>query len=169
MSDNEISVVVDENDNVIEYKLRLQLLPTERIRIIAVWIENSQGHVLIAQRALSMKMDPGCWGPAAAGTVEKGQSYENCALKELEEELGIKFVTLNAFQKQIYVSTRGHKRVCQWFKLIWDHPVTELKLHPDEVEAAKWIEKSDLARETQVNPDSFVGSASMWPELFKLI
>lgn len=164
----ETVAIVDEHDQVVGYKLRSELLPSDRIRIIAIWAENSKGEVLIAKRAQTRHIDPGCWGPAVAGGVEKDQTYEETAARELFEELGLGGVTLNKLQKVSYTNSRGRARVCQWYKLDWNGQVSELALQTEEVDAAKWIKIDQLKAEVLNHPEQFVASAAMWPALFNL-
>ena len=83
-------VVVDGEDNVIEHKSR-EAVDREGLiyRVSALWIKNSSGESLLARRARTKTHSPGMWGPAAAGTVEEGESYEKNIIKEAEEELGV--------------------------------------------------------------------------------
>ena len=77
--------IVNEEDEIIGHKDRTSLdHETDIYRVAALWLTNSTGEVLIAQRALSKESSPGKWGPAAAGTVEEGETYESNIVKEVE-------------------------------------------------------------------------------------
>lgn len=76
-------LVVNESDEVIATKERAELLTTDIVRVSALWLTNSQGEVLLAKRAASKKYDASKWGPAAAGTVEECESYEQNMVKEI--------------------------------------------------------------------------------------
>lgn len=70
--------VVNDSDEVIGHKFRNDIDFVKDIyRVAALWLTNSQGQVLIAQRLLTKDKDPGKWGPAAAGTLEKDETYES--------------------------------------------------------------------------------------------
>ena len=82
--------IVNENDEIIDYKPRNEIdYKKDYYRIGCLWLTNSKGEVLLAQRLLTKDKDPGMWGPSAAGTLEKGESYESNIYKEAEEELGL--------------------------------------------------------------------------------
>jgi isopentenyldiphosphate isomerase len=168
MSSGEVVYVVDDSDNLLEYKLRSELTGSERIRISAIWVENSAGDILLAQRAFDRKVDPGRWGPASAGTVVKGESYEDNAVKELAEEIGVKGVPLEPVGKRIFDSRTGSKRACQFYKVVIDWPLERFTPQLEEVASLRWYKKDELADELQKNPDKFMGSAYLWPELFGL-
>ncbi|MCA9301434.1 hypothetical protein H6801_03830 [Candidatus Nomurabacteria bacterium] len=71
--------IVDENDRVLKEKWRNELTDTDRWRIIAIWVENSLGEILLQQRSLSKDLNPGLWTPGVVGTVAVPDSYEETA------------------------------------------------------------------------------------------
>ena len=79
--------IVDENDNVIKNIDAGEKKPGEISRVSALWVTSEEGEILLAQRAVTKKRDPGCWGPAVAGTVEEDETYEDNIIKEAEEEI----------------------------------------------------------------------------------
>lgn len=162
--------VVDELDNVIAIKPRNSLDPEDRVRITAVWLENSQDEVLLAQRSLQKVINPGKWGPAASGTVEVGESYHENAYKELGEEIGVYDVVLRTWQKVLYSPQllNGNNRFCYWFRGQLDRPTDEFSLQTEEVIAVRWIGKRALRNEIFSYPERFVGSSQLWLDLFDL-
>lgn len=147
--------IVDENDNLIEYKEREKINYQEDIyRVSALWIVNSKGEVLLAKRAATKTQDPNKWGPAVAGTVDKGESYEQNIIKEAEEELGLKEI---AFEKGRKTRVQGrYNYFCQWFILKTDKDISEFKIEQDEVSEIKWWAKKELKEQLKANPDLFV-------------
>lgn len=85
----ELIPIVNLDDEIIGYKPRKDITLQDVYRVSALWIENSQGEILLAQRGFLKSVDPGKWGAAVAGTVEKDESYEENILKEMQEELGL--------------------------------------------------------------------------------
>ena len=65
-------IIVDKEDNIIGYKDRYKLDPSDIYRVSALWLTNSKEDILLAQRSFDKKHYPGKWGPAVAGTVKKG-------------------------------------------------------------------------------------------------
>ncbi len=168
MGHDDIAVVVDDDDQVIGYK-KSGKTTTERIRISAIWIENSSGEVLIAQRHEDKKLHPLKWGPAAVGTVEKGETYEENAYKELSEEIGVTGFKLQEFKKQLYQhNSSAGKRSCMWYRLTLDWPIEKFILQPDEVKAVKWVSKDWLKNDIEKFHDKYVPSAETWQKVFDL-
>ena len=165
-NNDEIIIVVDDKDTVLGYKNRNQLLFTDRTRVSAVWIENSKGDVLLAQRSLQKEFHPGLWGPAAAGGVEKSESYEQNAYKELFEEIGLRDAPLTLVDSRPVTDADGHMMYLAYYKGVVDVAIDQLELE-DEVEAVQWITKKDLTADMKNNPTKYVPSAyALWDELF---
>ena len=165
-SNDEFAILVDEQDNVLGYKKRGELAHGDRIRITGVWIENSDSEVLIAQRSFKKNLHPGLWGPAAAGGVAKGESYEENAYKELEEEIGITGVPLQLADKSIVEYADGNRRVISWYRGAYDGAAEELPLE-DAVETVKWVKKDWLRKDLLEHPENYVPSAvQSWERVF---
>jgi isopentenyl-diphosphate delta-isomerase len=148
--------IVDENDNIIGYKDRSDININDIIRITTVWVTDESGeNILLQQRKLTKNHSPGKWVPGASGTVEKGESYEFSASRELEEETGIKGFNLIKIKKHFGERIVGGYRFSQMFlcKIPRDY-----KLIPQEseVEQLKWFTKKELKNEIENNPNDFL-------------
>lgn len=157
-------IIVDENDNPIALKYREDIQQSDIYRVATLWITNSKGYILLAQRALTKKNDPGRWGPAVAGTVEEGETYEANIIKEAEEELGLKNIKPRVGPK-IRVS-HAHNFFDQWYLLTIDQSVEYFKADPKEVLAIRWFTPQEFESETIAYPEKFLKSMSQWKKLF---
>jgi len=93
-------IIVDENDKIIGYKERGTLNFRDIYRVSALQVKNSVGQILLAQRKLTKKKNPGKWGPAVAGTNDEGETYESNIIKEAEEEIGLVDFEMKVKNKQ---------------------------------------------------------------------
>lgn len=154
-------LIVDENDQVIGQKSRAEMdYSTDTCRVSAVWIINSSGEVLIAQRKFTKKRDPGLWGPSVAGTVEAGESYEKNAQKEVEEELGISNFTLKELAK---IQASPHRNYfCQVYSALVDLPIEDFSIQEDEVEQIRWISLEELRKDIEGSPKNYLASMQDW-------
>ncbi len=156
--------VVNENDEIIGYKDFDEIDPKKDIyRVSALWVTNSKGEVLIAQRKFTKKHDPGKWGPAVAGTVDEGETYEDNIYKEAKEELGIEGVKFDIGPKE-----RAHSSYNffgQWFTLKLDHPLSDFKIQEDEVEEIAWVLGEKLREDVRKNPGKYTPTMSHIVEL----
>lgn len=59
-------------------------------RSVHIWIVNSKNELLIQKRSPFMDNHPNKWDISAAGHVSAGEDYITSALRETEEELGLK-------------------------------------------------------------------------------
>lgn len=53
--------IVDADDNIIEYKTRGSLELTDRYRVSALWVTNTQREILLAQHHRTKKHHPLLW------------------------------------------------------------------------------------------------------------
>lgn len=160
-------VIVDENDQPIGLKPRDQLdFENDIYRVSSLWLTNSQGQVLIAQRSIQKKSNPGKWGPAVAGTVEEGETYESNIEKECEEEIGLTGVKLIPSHKLKTLGDEPRRYFCQYFTATVDRPAESFVLQTEEVEAVKWADLNELKADIDKNPDNYVNGIKRVTELF---
>jgi isopentenyldiphosphate isomerase len=147
-------IIVDEEDTPISLKFRNEIdYSVDNYRWSSIWITNSKGEVLMAQRKLSRDKDPGIWGPAVSGTVEEGETYESNAYKEAEEELGLTGINLDLGPKERMTVPR--KSFGQWFVCKVDKSANEFTPQEDEVEQIAWIAKEELLIDVKNNPNKY--------------
>ena len=146
--------IVDEQDGIIGYKERSQVRHEDIYRATGLWITNSKGEILLAQRKFTEEHDPGKWGPAAAGTVTKGESYDSNMIKEMAEELGLQDMVPTKSVK--YLLRGKHNFFCQFYTLVVDRPAEDFAFASDELEQVKWFSPGGLAQELVENPDAYL-------------
>ncbi len=146
--------IVDRDDNIIGYKKRSQLDKKDIYQVSALWLKNSDGDILLAKRALTKKHHPGLWGPAVAGTVDKGETYFENIIKETEEEIGITDISpVEAVKK---FSSSSYLHFTQWFVATVDFPLSDFKIDPSEVAEIKWFSKDELLSALENTPENFL-------------
>jgi isopentenyldiphosphate isomerase len=149
--------IVDENDVEIGVKDRNDLLKDDIQRVSCVWITDSDGRYLLAQRALTKKHSPGKWGPAAAGTVELGETYESNIVKEIQEELGI-VLSLEELREgpKILCRRESSTYLSQWYFAVVDKELNEFSFPEDEVMALSWYTRDELETALKEKPEDFL-------------
>ncbi len=162
-------VVVDDNDEIIRIRPRSEQRPDERTRMTVVWVQNSQGELLIAQRSRHKKNYPNLWGPACAGTVEEGETYGQNAIKELHEEIGLTGFPLQKMQKVRWDGGPGDIRMGMNYMVMCDWPAEEFKLQQTEVDNVRWISKEKLLQELAETPEIYLSNTLKWLELLHLV
>jgi len=158
--------IVSSDDELIGVKSKTGIDYLRDIyRITALWLTNSKEEILIAQRSKNHKHGPSLWGPATAGTVEEGETYETNIEKEVEEEIGVTGIELVKGPKQRVSGPRNF--FCQWFTAVLDKPEDSFVLQVDEVDAVQWITRADLVKDVHAHPDKYVIEMSDILNLFK--
>jgi isopentenyl-diphosphate Delta-isomerase len=157
-------IIVNEKDEQIGLKDRKDIKKDDIYRVSALWIKNSKGDILLAQRALTKKNNPGMWGPAVAGTNEEGETYESNIIKEAEEELGLKNVNFKKGPK--IIRHNAHSYFCQWFTLKIDKKIDKFTIQKEEVEKIAWFKKETLLKDIKTHPDKFLKKMDTYVGLF---
>lgn len=157
-------IIVDENDKIIAHKDRGTLKKEDIYRVSALWITNSRGEILLARRHHTKSHHPRKWGPAVAGTVDEGETYEDNIIKEAEEELGIKNIKPIAGLKTKTDNEFHH--FTQWYTLNIDKDINEFKIQEDEVEEIKWFSPEELKNQLQEYLEEFLPTMKKYFELF---
>lgn len=157
--------IVDPDDNLIGSISWEELdLAHDIYRVSALWLTNSGGQVLLAQRSLNNDNGAGEWGPAVAGTVDEGETYQTNIYKEAEEEIGLAGVNFEKGPKHKVDGARNY--FCQWFRATVDKEINSFTLQADEVEAIKWIDASQLILDVHKNPEKYINGMA---EIIKML
>lgn len=146
--------IVDEDDNIIEYRERDNRDFDAIYRVSSLWITDTNGKILLARRAFNKSHDPGKWGPAVAGTVEEGETYEQNIIKETEEEIGLKNIKPTLGEKKRQRTKWNY--FSQEFLLTLPAGFNDFKVAEDEVAEVKWFSEEELRKELKENPNDFL-------------
>ena len=115
-------------------------------RTTNIFVLNSKGEILCHQRSLNKERFPGSWSTHFGGHITEGESFKISALKEIEEEIGIK---VNAFQLIPWrTSKKSISRI--WirdFITVYDGPMENLKIQKSEIETVKWFNADEIMAE----------------------
>ena len=146
---DEIVAIVDEDNNVVgaapRREMRAKRLPHRSTYIL---VFNSLGEIYIQKRTRTKDVFPGYYDPAAGGVVLAGESYMEGALRELEEEMGIRGVPLQGLF-EFYHSDANSRVWGAAFRCVYDGPVT---LQEDEVESGAFMAVDAVFRAAATKP-----------------
>lgn len=157
--------IVDATDTIIGSKDRTHINYSHDIfRTASLWITNSNGDVLLAQRKFDKKVDPGKWAEAVGGTVEGDDTYEETVIREAEEELGLANIQITKGSKQFI--TTPCKYFVQWYVAVIDKDISEFAPQAEEVEQIAWIPRAQLEKELAEQPEKYIEAMSDIVALF---
>lgn len=103
-----------------------------------VWIINSKNELLVQKRAACKKVQPNKWDMPSAGHVDAGETPLEGAIRETEEELGLKTEASEYRFLGEYIED-SCREIGQVFLLHCDRAAEEFVLQEDEVAEVKWL------------------------------
>lgn len=159
--------IVDECDTVIGRDTRARVHTLGHLhRSSHIVLHNSRGEVFIQLRSMSKDSGPGLWDISAAGHVDSGETYIDCAVRELHEELGI---TVDAGQLhdlgKLMPDERTGLEFTQLYSLHSDQPLT---LQREEIDEGRWLLPADLVAWMSRDGEQFTDAFKLiWPIVTK--
>lgn len=146
---NELLHVVDENDCVIGTCARHIIHASGlKHRAVHILVFNGQGQVFLQKRSMNKDLNAGLWDTSAAGHVDAGEDYDHCALREIEEELGIQGLkTIEPLFKLEPENETGMEFV-QVYRLMHNGP---FELAVDEIDEGGWFSPAELTERVQAD------------------
>jgi len=150
---SELMDVVNERDEVVDIASQGDVyqknLPH---RIVHVLLFNEAGEMALQLRSKTKSFCPSHWSTAVGGHVQSGESYEQAALREMKEEIGI-ILPLNFAFKDWY-SGIAHPSLNKFLATFTAHYGGALEVNPEEVEFFSLAEiKQMLARGEKFHPE----------------
>lgn len=138
---SEMLIVVDDDDQILEYRSRAECHanPSLMHRTVGVLLTTDTGELVLQKRTMTKDMDAGLWGISAAGHVTEGQTDEDAAHRELQEEMGVD-TTLTFAGKMIVKNIRESERAVLYTG-VHSGPFTK---QTDEVEEVLCIDPKTL-------------------------
>lgn len=154
---SEIVTIVDRENRVVDAVPRAEMragrLPH---RASFVFVFREDGRVVVQRRTLTKDVWPGRYDLAAGGVVIDGETYEESAQRELEEELGVRGVELRGGTEFWFEDEAVQVWGCAYACVYGG----DLRLQKEEVAAVEEWGAAELARveagEVRVTPDSWM-------------
>jgi len=156
---DELLDVVDENDEVIAVRRRGDIHAQGLMhRAVHILVFNGRGELFLQKRSMLKDEQPGQWDTSAAGHVDSGEDYLSCAVRELDEELGIRVERPPQALFKLPASTRTGNEHCMVYRYVYDGP---LQLQPDEIDEGAWIDPLAMDRRVSAADPSLTEAVSL--------
>lgn len=156
-AEDELLEVIDAQGRVIGLRRRAEIHgdPAARHRAVHVFVRDKGGALFLQRRAPTKRIQPDRWDTSVGGHVDPGESYEQAAVRELAEELGVQLTPHALEHLHDYVwTTDVETEHVRTFCLAHEGPFT---LHPEEISAGRFFSAEELRR--------LAGSGELTPNL----
>ncbi len=155
--DDELLIVVDENDNIIDYKSKDICHQGDALlhRAFSIFIFNENNELLLQQRSSEKPLWPKYWSNSCCSHPRKGESRDEAANRRLYEELGISadlghVYTFNYFAP--YSDQGAEREVCAVYV---GYFTGQLDVNETEVADTEWIGIDELTESIKNSPDQY--------------
>lgn len=148
--------IVDRKDNVIGATTKEEALSKGLIRRISRIFLIDENKIYLQRRGPDMQLFPNTWDQSAGGHVDEGESYEEAAIRELSEELGIVDVKLQELGKFYLEETFNGLQTYQFSTVFTaSYNKQTLKFQREEVSGGKWFTIDEIDKNINANPEEF--------------
>lgn len=148
---------VDEHDRVLNIHPKEKLTESHfRHRVALIIPKTNDNKIIISKRAKDKFPYPDVWVCAIGGKVQAHETYEQAALREMQEE--------GNYQSQLqYVSTssfesKEEKHLAQIFTTTENIPIEKFLPEPEEVQYFQAFTIEEIKNMIKKNPESFAPS-----------
>ena len=155
--------IVNERDEIIGTATRDHIHSENYLhRSSHIALFNSRGEIFVQLRSMSKDNNAGLWDTSAAGHVDSGECYLDCAVRELSEELGV-VVEPSALQRvgRLKPTKQNGFEFTEVFTVCSEQ---KLVLQVDEIDDGRWLEPYALNQWMSDQPDAFTDVFhTIWP------
>jgi isopentenyl-diphosphate delta-isomerase type 1 len=156
--------IVDDRDEVIGHERR-SVVHTRGLlhRAVHVLVFNARGEIFLQKRSLKKDRQPGVWDSSCSGHVDSGEDYDQTAVRELREEIGLR---LNAPPQRLFKIDACAATDAEF---VWVYRCSSegpFQLHPDEIETGDWFTSGRVTQWIAEKPQDFAPAFMLIWKLF---
>ena len=165
MSD-EIFDVVNKRDEVIGQQPRSEVHRLGLMhRAVHVLVFNARGRVFLQKRSMTKDRQPGLWDSSASGHVEAGEEYDACAVRELDEEIGLRLFAAPERLFKLAACAETDQEHVWVYRCEAEGP---FRLHPEEIERGGWFAPAEVTRWMAERAGDFAGALLLiWQKVIR--
>ena len=165
--------IFDENNNLIEEAKEKKQAHKDGDfhRTAHVWIINDKKELLLQKRSPTKKTHPNFWDISGAGHIRTGETVIEGAIRELEEELGVKIKESDLKFISIVKSTKNPKNYeFQYVYLLeCNNKIEEYIFEDNEVSEVKYVYFEDLEKMVENKTEGLLLHDEEFKKLFEYI
>ena len=145
--------VVDENDVVIESRPRGEIHSEKLLhRAVHVFLRNKVGEIYLQLRSHLKDTHCGKWDSSASGHVDPGESYADCAVRELREEV---WVEPKGELSQIARITASEATDLEFIEVFLGEAKGKIRVHGKEVDSGRYFSIEQIEEWIADRPEDF--------------
>ncbi len=165
MSDEYLEIV-NEKGEILGKRLRSEIHGNPALihRVTHVLVFNPKGEILLQKRSSKKDVAPGKWDTSVGGHVNPGEGIEEAALREMEEELGIKGVIPEFIYSYIH-SNPYETELVFTYQCIYDK---EIRFNRDEIEEVRYWRITDI-KDSDIFSQNLLHEIALYKEFLKKI
>ena len=157
---DELFDVVDAQDCVIRQATRREVHAQGWLhRAVHVLVFNRAGQVFLQKRSMTKDKSPGLWDSSCSGHLDAGESYDQAAWRELQEEIGLRLEKPPTRWWRFDACEETGEEFVWVYRVEAEGPFT---LCPAEIERGEWLLPDELNRRIAETPAEYCAA-------FKLI
>lgn len=125
---------------------------------ISVFPINDKKEILLQKRAATKRMKPNMWG-SCAGHVDSGEGIEETALRELEEEIGLKISIddLHVLEERQVAKQKINSHLTRVYYIYYNG--NDFKIQTEELSEVKWFNIDDVINMIKNNDETITFKA----------
>jgi isopentenyl-diphosphate Delta-isomerase len=160
----EIFDVVNERDEVVDHKPRSEVHRLGLMhRAVHVLVFNAAGQIFLQKRSMSKDRQPGLWDSSASGHLDRGETYDACAVREVREEIGLSLSHPPQRLFKLPASALTDQEHVWIYTCVAEGPFT---LHPEEIECGGWFAPEIVTHWMAEKPSEFASALLViWPKV----
>ena len=132
-------------------------------RAVHVLVFNAQGEVFLQKRSLKKDIAAGKWDSSSSGHLDRGEAYDDCAVREVREEIGLHLPQPPARLFKLEACPETGWEFCWIYRCHSEGPFV---LHPEEIETGGWFAPEIVTRWVDGQPQEFASAfVLLWKKL----
>ncbi|MEX0724658.1 MAG: NUDIX domain-containing protein [Planctomycetaceae bacterium] len=144
--------VVDEHDRVLRQVPR-HIVHAQKLlhRAVHIFVFDETGRMYMQLRSATKDEYPNCWTSSCSGHVDAGEDYDTAAVRELQEELGLRGESLARLQKFPASEETSYEHTVLYYLYTFLPIVPD----PDEIADGAFKPLDEIARDIAEQPECY--------------